>query len=157
MSHIPALWYFDTSDTYSQWFRTVKFVVIPPLLVKQQYLWSIAIQSAFGCYNTWTNLQCSGCSPLGEKLLWNRSIGWHNSRASCKIDIFLNDWSWIHDWSIYSLVSNVLTHLPLDKMATISQTIFSDAFSWMKMFVFWCKISLKFVRKCPIDNNPALV
>ena len=31
----------------------------------------------------------------------------------------------------------MLTHLPLDKMATISQTILSDAFSWMKSFVFW--------------------
>ena len=30
-----------------------------------------------------------------------------------------------------------LTHLPLDKMATISQTIFSDIFSWKKSFVFW--------------------
>ena len=28
-----------------------------------------------------------------------------------------------------------LNHLPLDKMATISQTIFSDAFFWMKSFV----------------------
>ena len=26
---------------------------------------------------------------------------------------------------------------PLNKMAAISQTIFSDAFSWMKSFVFW--------------------
>ena len=25
-----------------------------------------------------------------------------------------------------------LTHLPLDKMAAISQTIFSDAFSWLR-------------------------
>ena len=30
-----------------------------------------------------------------------------------------------------------LTHLPLDKMAAISQTIFSNAFSWMKSLVFW--------------------
>ena len=29
-----------------------------------------------------------------------------------------------------------LIHLPLDKMATIPQSIFSDAFSWMKRFVF---------------------
>ena len=34
---------------------------------------------------------------------------------------------------------HVLTHFPLDKMAAISQTIFSDAFSWMKNFVFWLK------------------
>ena len=32
-----------------------------------------------------------------------------------------------------------LTHLPLDKMATISQTTFSEAFWWMKIFVFWSK------------------
>ena len=30
-----------------------------------------------------------------------------------------------------------LTHLPLDKMAAISQTIFSDAFSLIKSFEFW--------------------
>ena len=37
-------------------------------------------------------------------------------------------------WPIITLLS---THLPLDKMAAFSQTIFSDAFSWMKIFVFW--------------------
>ena len=30
-----------------------------------------------------------------------------------------------------------LTDLPLGKMATISLTIFSHAFSWIKSFVFW--------------------
>ena len=33
----------------------------------------------------------------------------------------------------------LLSHLLLDKMASVSQTIFSDAFSWMKIFVFWLK------------------
>ena len=42
-------------------------------------------------------------------------------------------------------------------MAATSQAIFSDAFSWMKSFVFWLKISLKFVPKGIIDNNAALV
>ena len=51
---------------------------------------------------------------------------------------------------------NALIHLPLDKMAAISQRIFSDAFSWMKSFVFSLKISLKIVPKGSIDNNPAL-
>ena len=32
-----------------------------------------------------------------------------------------------------------LTHLPLHKMATISQMRFSDAFSWMKSCIFWLK------------------
>ena len=35
------------------------------------------------------------------------------------------------------LLSGGLTHLPLHKMVAISQTIFLDAFSWMKTFVFW--------------------
>ena len=34
---------------------------------------------------------------------------------------------------------NELNHLLLDKMATISQTVFSDAFLWMKSFVIWLK------------------
>ena len=38
-----------------------------------------------------------------------------------------------------SIHSRQLTHLPLDKMAAISQTIFSDAFWWMESFVFWLK------------------
>ena len=44
-------------------------------------------------------------------------------------------------------------------MAPILQTIFSVAFSKMKSFVqcILIKISLKFVPKGPIDNNPALV
>ena len=32
-----------------------------------------------------------------------------------------------------------LTHWGRDKMDAISQTIFSNAFSWMKIFVFWLK------------------
>ena len=32
--------------------------------------------------------------------------------------------------------ANELTHFPLDKMAAVSQTIFSDAFSWMKILYF---------------------
>ena len=41
---------------------------------------------------------------------------------------------------IMIILSHRLTHLPPDKMAANSQTIFSDAFSWMKSSVF----SLKF-------------
>ena len=44
-----------------------------------------------------------------------------------------------------------------DKMAAISQTTFSNAFSWMKMFEFPIKISLKFVPKGPINYISALV
>ena len=48
-----------------------------------------------------------------------------------------------------------LTHLPLDKMSAVSQTIFSDAFSWMKSLVFWLKFHWSLLG--PIDNNPALM
>ena len=40
-----------------------------------------------------------------------------------------------------SPVTMVLTHLPLDKMAAISQTIFSDAFWWTKS-LFWLQFHL---------------
>ena len=46
---------------------------------------------------------------------------------------------------------------PLDKMATISQKIFSGAFSWMKKKYILVKISLKFIHEGPIDNNPVFV
>ena len=48
-----------------------------------------------------------------------------------------------------------LTHLPPDKMTTISQTIYSDVFSFL--FCILINISLKFVRNGLIDNYPALV
>ena len=46
-----------------------------------------------------------------------------------------------------------LTHWGWDKMAAISQTTLSSAFSWKKMSEF----RLRFVPKGPINNNPALV
>ena len=46
-----------------------------------------------------------------------------------------------------------LIHLPLNKMAAILQTVFSDTILLMKSFVFW----LMFVLKGPIDNKQALV
>ena len=49
-----------------------------------------------------------------------------------------------------------LTHLPLDKMAAISQTKIWYAFVNEK-FCILLKLLLKFVPKYTIDNNPALV
>ena len=86
--HIPALWYFGTSVTYPPWFRRVKLVVIPLRFIKQHFLWNIAIQLAVGCYNSWANLRCSGCYPLGEKLLWNRSMGAMASQITSLIIVY---------------------------------------------------------------------
>ena len=47
-----------------------------------------------------------------------------------------------HQQSCYGPSSPVMfqfTHLPLNKMAAFLQTIFSNAFLWMKSFVFWLK------------------
>ena len=60
--------------------------------------------------------------------------------------------------SIHALIPThfFLNSSPLDKMTTILQMIFSDAFSSMK-FCILIKISLKFIPKGPIDHIPALV
>ena len=51
---------------------------------------------------------------------------------------------------------NVLTPWGHDKIAAISQTVFLNVFSWMKMYEV-CFYSLKFVPKVPFNNIPALV
>ena len=51
-----------------------------------------------------------------------------------------------------------LTHWGRDKMAAVSQTTLSNAFSFLNENVrISIKISLKFVPKGPINNNPSLV
>ena len=50
----------------------------------------------------------------------------------------------------------LLTHLPLDKMATISDDIFRYIYRNWK-FCILIRISLKIAPKGSIDNNPALV
>ena len=128
MLHIPALWYFDTLVMYSQWFPRVKFVVIPPCFAQQQYLWNIAIQQAVGCYNSWANLRCSSCSPLGWK--WD----YHNIAIVIHKQIYLK----ISSAKCQPFCQGIFSS-PVDKMAAVSKTIFSVAFSWMKRFVFWLK------------------
>ena len=44
----------------------------------------------------------------------------------------------------YNVVFLRLTHPSLNKMATISQMMFSDEFSWITTFVFWLKNHLFF-------------
>ena len=51
---------------------------------------------------------------------------------------------------------NISTHLPLDKIAAISQTTFSGAFWCIKSLVFWFEL-LKFDPKDLIENKSILV
>ena len=60
-------------------------------------------------------------------------------------------------WLNHAQLQRRLTHLLLDKMSAISKTTYSDAFLWMKGFVFLLKISLKFVLKGPMDNSLACI
>ena len=46
---------------------------------------------------------------------------------------------WAPDLSLSRHILNGLTHWGRDKMAAISQTTLSNAFSWMKMLKFWLK------------------
>ena len=55
-------------------------------------------------------------------------------------------------WMSLGYGENILAHCGRDKMAAISQTIFSDAFSLMKKIVL-IKISLKFVPKVCGDGT----
>ena len=72
-------------------------------------------------------------------------------------------WWWIAKLGKSTWRYRSLTHLPLDTMAAISQTIFSDAFSWMKSFVFWSKfhwslfprVKLTIKPNIGLDNNSA--
>ena len=65
-------------------------------------------------------------------------------------------WTLAHNFA-GSVPQTSLTHLPLDKMAGIlADNIFRCIFV-NEMFCILIKISLKFVAKGPINNNPALV
>ena len=99
------------------------------------------------------------CLPLNSMIMewgvlpggyyWNYCSGGLSFHSSC-CDLFeiiepllLN---WLH-----------LTHWGRNKMAAISKTTLSIAFSSMKMFEFRLKFHWSFVPKCPINNIPALV
>ena len=60
-------------------------------------------------------------------------------------------------WSPFCRGLYVLTHWGRDQIDTILQTAFSDVFSLITFFFILIDISLKFVPKGTIYNNPALV
>ena len=47
--------------------------------------------------------------------------------------------TWHQSTDTQDAATGLSTHLPRDKMAAILQTIFSDAFLWLKSVVFWLK------------------
>ena len=84
---------------------------------------------------------------------WPFCLSLHMLKGS--LGFYFNLYHILQYWERKVILMSPLTHLPLDKMDTISQTTFSDVFSWMKI-----KISLKFIpkhAKGQIDNDTALV
>ena len=78
---------------------------------------------------------------------------WYNYHfvASCKI---LKTFTHISPSPSQVTLKYTVDSSPPDKMAIISQTVFSDAFSWMKSYFFTLiSISLTFVPMGPIGNN----
>ena len=65
----------------------------------------------------------------------------HNIKNYYKLlQIMHMPWHARHFVVIYKRINETdLSNLSLENMAAISQTIFSDAFSWMKSFAFWFK------------------
>ena len=57
---------------------------------------------------------------------------------------------------LFLYLLDLLTHWDRDKMADILPTIYSNAFSWMKIFEFWLKKrkrkSLKYIRLGPVNE-----
>ena len=47
-----------------------------------------------------------------------------------------------NSWETLQFPACPVNSSPLNKMVAISQTIFSDAFSWMKIFIFWVQFHL---------------
>ena len=64
---------------------------------------------------------------------------------------------WSTKYQLFCSGLNLLTNWGRDKMAAIFQMTFSNAFSWMKIYEFFIKMSLNFVPKGPVNNIPALV
>ena len=65
---------------------------------------------------------------------------WYRGGVGVGVNYHIQDWS-SSLWFTLTLQSpytdrNTLTHWGRDKMAAISQTTFSNAFSWMKMYEF---------------------
>ena len=68
------------------------------------------------------------------QFLWNGTISSMMYMMDCTVTVLPTKRSGVLMSVIHKLIS------PWTKRAAILQTIFSDAFSWMKNFVFWLKV-----------------
>ena len=83
----------------------------------------------------WTNVRISLIRTLGTN--FSEILSEIHKFSFRKIHFKMSSGKWRP--SCFGL--NVLIHVLMDKMAAISQTIFSEVFWWMTSFVFWKKIA----------------
>ena len=76
MLHIPALWYFDISVTYPQGLIESNLLQYPYVLYSSNICDILLYNRQLVVLTYKANMRCSGCSPLGLKILWNRTLQW---------------------------------------------------------------------------------
>ena len=106
---IHAALFFYLALIYPSRLRRMKFVIITPCFVQQQYLWNITIKPAVGCYNIQANKCHLGCSPLWDRTIrpfWTNSvkliyISWFSSKRmrlkiSAKCQLFCSGLQYVN-------------------------------------------------------------
>ena len=100
-----------------------------------------------------SNLKCQTMALVvfyhSDNVLW-----WVDTRYQCPVACSL--WWWLKKY-LRSTLLILLTHWGRDKIDAVSQMTLSNAFFFNENVRIAIKISLKFVPKGPINNNPALV
>ena len=97
-----------------------------------------------GCYNSCVNLPCSGCSPLGEKLLWKRTIDL-SSFAQCREAFMMTD---VHCYSYRS-------RWPPDMERPFALSVLC-AGSPLELFCKWIFATYVIIRYLGGSWNPSL-
>ena len=135
---LPVIW-----DMIHMWRRWNALIMLAFLFVSKCFeSWRWIVLSVPNCLwvlrTPWSHSQlCKGdinvFFPAGSV---GRALGWTHSGQNIMVGIL---------WTFSGAFSS--THLPLDKMDTISQIIFADAFSWMRNFVCWLKFHLSLLPR----------
>ena len=91
-----------------------------------------------GCYNSWAILRCSSCSPLGEKSLWNGTIGHMQALSSADSDIFWWHKSYLSFWQclekyLVTIDPNFGTLIPSNFAPWLLHTVYMLQY-WYKLF-----------------------
>ena len=92
-------------------------------------------------------------------MIWNTFLlnRLHNSNSLTRSPVSSENFEncvWFEiDWNNDFQWIDSLNSSPLDKMAPISHTIYWDAFSWMKIIIFWFKIYRSWFLSVPPINS----